>query len=74
MQTRTESKENRQLLYSPQRTLGFLKVRYQPHLKRRLTKVKQANKFGMKRLRKKTNINKGQEVPSINLNLQTKVA
>ena len=26
----------------------------------------------MKRLRKKTDINKGQEVPSINLNLQTK--
>ena len=28
----------------------------------------------MKRLRKKTDINKGQEVPSINLNLQTEVA
>ena len=27
----------------------------------------------MKRLSKKTDINKGQEVPSINLNLQTKV-
>ena len=39
MQTSTESKENRQLLYSPQQTLGFPKVRYQPHLKRKLTKV-----------------------------------
>ena len=28
----------------------------------------------MKRLRKRTFINKGQEVPSINLNLQTKAA
>ena len=28
----------------------------------------------MKRLSNKTNINKGQEVPSINLNLQTEVA
>jgi len=28
----------------------------------------------MKRLSKKTDINKGQEVPSINLNLQTKAA
>ena len=28
----------------------------------------------MKRLSKNTNINKGQEVPSINLNLQTKAA
>ena len=28
----------------------------------------------MKRLNNKTDINKGQEVPSINLNLQTKVA
>ena len=28
----------------------------------------------MKRLSKKTDVNKGQEVPSINLNLQTKVA
>ena len=28
----------------------------------------------MKRLSKKTEINKGQEVPSINLNLQTKAA
>ena len=28
----------------------------------------------MKRLRKKTDINKGKEVPSINLNLQTKAA
>ena len=28
----------------------------------------------MKRLSNKTDINKGQEVPSINLNLQTKVA
>ena len=28
----------------------------------------------MKRLSKKTNINKGQEVPSINLNLQTNAA
>ena len=28
----------------------------------------------MKRLRKKSDINKGQEVPSINLNLQTKAA
>ena len=28
----------------------------------------------MKRLNKKTDINKGQEIPSINLNLQTKAA
>ena len=40
-------------------TLGFPKVKYQPLLKR---------------LSKKTDINKGQEVPSINLNLQTEVA
>ena len=37
-------------------------------------KIKQANNFGMKRLSNNTDINKGQEVPSINLNLQTEVA
>ena len=37
-------------------------------------KDRQANNFGMKRLSNKTDINKGQQVPSINLNLQTKAA
>ena len=37
-------------------------------------KGKQANNYGTKRLRKKTDINKGQQVPSINLDLQTKAA
>ena len=43
-------------------------------LEKKAYKGKQANKFGMKKLRKKTDINKGQEVLSINLNLQTKAA
>ena len=43
-------------------------------LEKKAYKGKQANNFGMKRLIKKTNINKGQEVLSINLNLQTKAA
>ena len=55
-------------------TLGFPKVRYQPLLKKKAYKSKQANNFGMKRLSKRIDINKGQEVPSVNLNLQTKAA
>ena len=43
-------------------------------LERKAHKGKQANKFGMKSLSNKNDINKGQEGPSINLNLQTKVA
>ena len=37
-------------------------------------KGKQANNFGMKRLSNKSDMNKDQEVPSINLNLQTEAA
>ena len=37
-------------------------------------KDKQANNFGMKRSSNKTDINKGKQVPRINLNLQTKAA
>ena len=37
-------------------------------------KGKQTNNIGMKRLRNKTDIKKGQEVPSINLNLQTEAS
>ena len=43
-------------------------------LERKAHKGKQANKFRMTRLSNKTDINKGQEVLSINLNLQTEVA
>ena len=43
-------------------------------LERKTHKGKQTNNFGMKRLSKNIDINKGQEVPSINLNLQAQVA
>ena len=43
-------------------------------LGRKAHKSEQANNFRMKRLSNKTDINKGQEIPSINLNLQTEVA
>ena len=43
-------------------------------LERGAYKGKQANKFGMNRLSNNTDIKKVQEVPSINLNLQTKAA
>ena len=43
-------------------------------LGRKAHKGKQADNFGMKRPSNTTDINKGQEAPRINLNLQTKVA
>ena len=39
MQASTESKANRQLLYTQKQTLGFSKVEYKPLLKGKLTKV-----------------------------------
>ena len=74
MQASTKSKSNRQLLYTPQINPRFPQSQISTSLEKKAYKGKQANNFGMKRLNKKTDINKGQEVPSINLNLQTKAS
>ena len=67
MQASTVSKANRQLLYTPQTDPRFPSSWISTSLERKAHKGKQATNFGMKRLSIKTDINKGQEVPSINL-------